>query len=318
MATSGGAAPGSAQHPDHRQWAKPGDGWVDCRCGSQHWGLLGAAGLLLTDGAIRDPAIVLQHRSLWSHQGGTWGIPGGAIAPGESAADAALREAREEAGVPAEAVRVWASYLLQHPDWTYTTIVGESARRFRPIPTDTESLELAWVPVADVPDRMLLPAFAAAWPNLLRLVGRRVLVVVDAANVIGTRPDGWWRDRPTAARRLHEATRTALESGLSAGTLKLPGEQWWPDVLLVLEGEARAAELEGDAGGPSTEPRVRVARAPASGDDEIVAQTSAALASDYTDAVVVTADRRLAERVRGAGAAVASPRAFLDALTDRA
>ena len=78
---------GAPRHPS------PGDGWVECACGRRHWGLHGAAGLLL---ARRSPAgrgwdVVLQHRALWSDQGGTWGIPGGARAPGESAVDAALR-----------------------------------------------------------------------------------------------------------------------------------------------------------------------------------------------------------------------------------
>ena len=63
----------------------------------------GAAGLLLRaprpDGT---PAVLLQHRAPWSHQGGTWGLPGGARDSHETAEQAAVREAHEEAGLPSE------------------------------------------------------------------------------------------------------------------------------------------------------------------------------------------------------------------------
>lgn len=146
----------------------PGDGWVECACGRRHWGLHGAAGLLL---ARRSPEgsgwdVVLQHRALWSDQGGTWGIPGGARAPGESAVDAALREASEEAGIEAASVRVLGSQLLDHGTWSYTTVRAEAVGPLDPRPTDAESLEIAWVATHAVADRPLLTAFAAAWPGL--------------------------------------------------------------------------------------------------------------------------------------------------------
>jgi 8-oxo-dGTP diphosphatase len=72
-----------------------GDGWVVSYRDTYHWGLHGAAGLLLRapwhDGT---PAVLLQHRALWSHQGGTWGLPGGALDSHEAAEHAAVREAR--------------------------------------------------------------------------------------------------------------------------------------------------------------------------------------------------------------------------------
>ena len=52
--------------------ARDGDGWIECSCGSKHWGLNGAAGILI----YRDGAILLQHRAPWVHNGDTWGIPG--------------------------------------------------------------------------------------------------------------------------------------------------------------------------------------------------------------------------------------------------
>ena len=160
--------PGPA--PLHRH---AGDGWVVCSQGHRHWGLHGAAGLLLArrpGGSGASDAVVLQHRALWSDQGGTWGFPGGALAPGESAEVGALREAHEEAGVPAAAVRLLTTVVLDHGGWTYTTVLAEALTTFAPAATDTESLEVAWVGLDDVDRLPLLPAFADAWPHLRALL----------------------------------------------------------------------------------------------------------------------------------------------------
>ncbi len=85
--------------PPKENVRQPGDGWVECACGRKHWGTNGAAGVLL---ARRDAQtgevthIVMQHRAAWSAEGGTWGIPGGAIADGENTIEGALRESFEE------------------------------------------------------------------------------------------------------------------------------------------------------------------------------------------------------------------------------
>jgi len=130
--------------------------------------LAGAAGLLLArraaDGSVSH--VVLQHRALWSHQGGTWGVPGGARRPQESAIDAALREAAEEAGIPPTAVRVLGVHRLQHPDWSYATVLAEERAPVRPSVTDAESLEVRWVPVDEVATLPLLTAFGAVWSAL--------------------------------------------------------------------------------------------------------------------------------------------------------
>jgi hypothetical protein len=121
------------------------------------------------------------------------------------------------------------------------------------------------------------------------------LLVVDAANVVGSVPDGWWHDRAGAACRLRDALATVAEQGLDG--LPPPLE-----VVLVVEGAAR--DTEAIAG-------VRVESAPRSGDDAIVALVEAALADGDgagRDCVVVTADRELRERVRAAGARVIGPR----------
>ena len=160
--------PGSIRHA--------GDGWVDCTCGNRHWGLHGAAGLLLArrDDTGRATHVVLQHRALWSHQGGTWGVPGGALAPGETPLDGALREAHEEAGIPPGAVRVLDEHVLDHGPWRYTTILADvvPGTLIDVRPTDPESLEVAWVALEEVADRPLLPAFKDAWPTFLDLLTR--------------------------------------------------------------------------------------------------------------------------------------------------
>jgi 8-oxo-dGTP pyrophosphatase MutT (NUDIX family) len=141
---------------------------VECRCGHRHWGLSGAAGLLLARPATATDAaaVVLQHRALWSDQGGTWGLPGGARHTGESAVDGALREAAEEAGIEPGSVRVVGEHVLDHVDWSYTTVVALTAGVVDARPTDDESLAIAWVELDDVATLPLLPAFADAWPAL--------------------------------------------------------------------------------------------------------------------------------------------------------
>jgi hypothetical protein len=116
------------------------------------------------------------------------------------------------------------------------------------------------------------------------------LLVVDGANVVGSRPDGWWRDRAGAAERL----RDALVPLAAAGLPDLPPPL---EVVLVVEGKAR---------GVGTVDGVRVVAAPGSGDDTIVDLVAAATGRT----VVVTADRGLRERVQALGAEVRGPRAL--------
>ncbi|WP_148591422.1 NTP pyrophosphohydrolase [Streptomyces sp. WAC01526] len=118
------------------------------------------------------------------------------------------------------------------------------------------------------------------------------LVIVDAANVVGSVPDGWWRDRHGAAERLRDALPAYVSQGLP-GLVTPPLE-----MVLVVEGAARRVEsVEG----------VRVVPADGSGDDRIVQ-----LVADECggrDCLVVTADRELRERVQALGARATGPRA---------
>jgi len=140
-----------------------GDVWVYGPDGEKFWGRFGAAGLLVWH---REAGILLQHRVGWSHFGGTWGLPGGARKQGESAEAGALREANEEAGVPAALVSTLFTSVLDLGFWSYTTVAVEASERFEPIIGDAESLALRWVPVDDVDSLPLHPGFAASWPSL--------------------------------------------------------------------------------------------------------------------------------------------------------
>ncbi|MDF7663336.1 Maf family protein [Bifidobacterium sp. ESL0763] len=155
---------------------QPGDGWVHCACGRRHWGLNGAAGVLL---ARRSPEtgevthVVMQHRAMWSAEGGTWGIPGGALADGESPIEGALRESYEEANITPEDIEVVGTHREEHGPWAYTTVFAfeKPGHEVDPHPNDDESMEIAWIPVAEVPKRKLLTAMNADWPRFVARLG---------------------------------------------------------------------------------------------------------------------------------------------------
>ena len=68
-------------------------------------------------------------------------------------------------------------------------------------------------------------------------------IVVDVANVMGSRPDGWWRDRAGAAVRLHDQiTRLAASDRAALPDDSRPPESAErPGFVMVLEGAAKAA-----------------------------------------------------------------------------
>lgn len=211
----------------------PGDAWAVGPDGTKAWGRFGAAGLLVDDGAGR---VLLQHRVEWSHHGGTWGIPGGARHQGEAAVTAALRESAEEAGVPDDAIALRHTALLDLGFWTYTTVVGRASRPFEPVIADRESLALSWIPIDQVDDLPLHPGFGRSWPALRATIATTPHVVVDAANVVGSVPDGWWKDRAGAASRLLAQVSALAAGGVGASLLDLPFARWWPRWTVVLEG----------------------------------------------------------------------------------
>ncbi len=146
-----------------------GDGWVVSDSGAAYWGKHGAAGLLLRaprpDGSA---AVLLQHRAPWSHQGGTWGLPGGARDSHETAEQAAVREAHEEAGLSADRLTVRKTVVTataSGSQWTYTTVIADAPELLDTVP-NRESAELRWVPEEDVAHLPLHPGFAASWARL--------------------------------------------------------------------------------------------------------------------------------------------------------
>lgn len=273
-----------------------GDGFVECACGRRHWGRHGAAGLLLV---TEQGDVLVQHRAERSHEGGTWALPGGARTSTETAHEAALREAAEEAGIIASDVRLAHSWIEEHGTWSYTTVVGHVSEPMDARPTSWESTELRWVAPDSVAELELHPAFAAAWPLLRDNATRRLVLVVDAANVVGSRPDGWWRDRLGATERLRDQLARLTTAGLFADVVDLPGVMWWPDVRLVVEGAARDV--------PPI-PGIDVRPASRDGDtliEQVVAEAVTARPHDHV--VAVTADRELRRRVGAVGGTAIGP-----------
>jgi hypothetical protein len=121
------------------------------------------------------------------------------------------------------------------------------------------------------------------------------VLIIDAANVVGSRPDGWWHDRAGAARRLQEQLSTAV----------MP----YDEVVLILEGAAKRGNPAGQDG------HLRTVHAPGSGDDAIVeAVTAQVKVGDGRGVTVVTSDRALRHRVEAAGAGSVGPSWLLDQL----
>jgi hypothetical protein len=119
------------------------------------------------------------------------------------------------------------------------------------------------------------------------------VLVVDGANVVGSRPDGWWRDRAAAALRLHGRLAVADLS--------------YDEVVLVLEGQARSGVPAG------TDGPLRTVHATRDGDEAIVSAVRAAVGAG-SSVVAVTADRLLGQRVEATGGRVMSPTWLLSVL----
>jgi 8-oxo-dGTP diphosphatase len=261
-----------------------GDRFTRCAQG----GRFGAAGLLVH----HDDHVLLQRRAWWTPGGNTWGLFGGARHSAETPVAAALRETAEESTLAPDTVVVHGISEESHGNWSYHTVFGTVADRVDVSPGSSETGRAAWIRVSEVDDLRLFGPFGRAWPRLRAGLDRPRLVV-DCANVMGTRPDGWWRDRAGAAARLRDQL-----DGLDGITGIGPFDTCYPEIVLVVEGRARGI------GAGATD--LRVVDAPGSGDDAIVAL----LGPGRT--VVVTADRELRERCEAENAEVLGPRRLLD------
>jgi hypothetical protein len=150
-------------------------------------------------------------------------------------------------------------------------------------------------------ERASIIAYAILWvadspeyPAVHSVDHTGAVLLIDAANVVGSRPTGWWRDRAGAARAFVDQVRAAVDSGRIA-----------QPVIVVLEGKAR----QGVEGG--VDDGVTVLHAAGSGDDmlvDVVAQTAGQTVT------LVTADRELRRRAKALGADVIGPGWLLEIL----
>ena len=146
--------------------ARDGDGWVQCACGNKHWGLNGAAGILI----LRGTEILLQHRAPWVHNGDTWGIPGGARDSHESTIEGAFREAVEETGIDIDLLTPLHTFTDDHGSWKYETVIARAAAGLVAHEVNDESHEVRWVEIETVNELPLHPSFANSWPELKKLL----------------------------------------------------------------------------------------------------------------------------------------------------
>ena len=146
--------------------ARDGDGWIQCACGNKHWGLNGAAGILV----VRRTQILLQHRAPWVHNGDTWGIPGGARDSHESVLEAAIREAKEETGIDPVHLTPIQTFSDDHGSWRYDTVIAHATDELVAHELNDESHEVRWVEIEKVEELTLHPSFEKSWPTLKGLV----------------------------------------------------------------------------------------------------------------------------------------------------
>ena len=149
---------------------RSGDGFLRCADGHVRWGLHGAAGVVFVVRFPDGPRVMLQKRSAFAHEGGTWSCSGGALDHDEHALDGALREASEEVGRIPDGYRVLGSTVFAPAsDWSYTTYVIEVPSEFGgSINFETDAI--AWDTPDEVERRPLHDGFAAAWPSIRKIV----------------------------------------------------------------------------------------------------------------------------------------------------
>lgn len=167
---------------------RSGDGFVILPDGSRRWGIFGAAGVLVRYTNDDGPWYFVALRSDWTHQGGTWAVPGGAIDEGESPIEAALREFEEEIGDLIGEYDVAHVHVDDHGGWTYTTVVIDVPEPFRP-PHNLhwETAAAGWASAEQLEQLPLFDAFRVT------LVELGILAGPDGG---GERPAGWSPTEP--------------------------------------------------------------------------------------------------------------------------
>ena len=110
--------------------------------------------------------MLLQLRAAWTHGGGTWALPGGAIDSHEDSVSAAAREAAEEVGVLATDIDVRDVFSDDHGPWRYDTVIAHSKGDAGAFAANAESEDIRWVLLNEVKNFTLHAGLAAAWPQL--------------------------------------------------------------------------------------------------------------------------------------------------------
>lgn len=155
-------------------YRRSGDGFMLCSDGNVRWGVFGAAGVVFVCDSSEGCLAMVQRRSAFAHEGGTWSCAGGALDEGESPLEGGLREASEEVGAVPQQYEVLGEVLFAPAlDWSYTTFVVRVEAPFG-ASINFETDDVAWLLLDDV-DRLPLHAgFASAWPELKEIARRAV------------------------------------------------------------------------------------------------------------------------------------------------
>lgn len=140
-----------------------GDGYIECDQGHQHWGVNGAAGLMLRHVDEQgQPRYLLTHRSPAVMHGDTFSVPGGALDSHERPEEGALREAQEELG-PIPGFRHTGTETANHGGWAYHTVHGDVPQMFTPRPQNWETSAAQWYTPEQIDQLNLHPGFRAYW-----------------------------------------------------------------------------------------------------------------------------------------------------------
>jgi 8-oxo-dGTP pyrophosphatase MutT (NUDIX family) len=149
---------------------RTGDGFIECSDGHVRWGVFGAAGVVFVVRFPDGPRVMLQKRSQFAHEGGSWSCAGGALDEGEDPLVGALREASEEVGrIPDEITVLGHTVFAPASDWSYTTFVVEVPGEFG-ASVNFETDAIAWDTPDEVEQRPLHAGFASAWPELRAII----------------------------------------------------------------------------------------------------------------------------------------------------
>jgi 8-oxo-dGTP pyrophosphatase MutT (NUDIX family) len=130
--------------------------------------------LVRTD--LETPCVLLQLRAAWTHGGGTWALPGGALDSHEDSVTAAGREASEEAGIDSDDYVVRDVFSDDHGPWRYDTVIAHTNGDAGAFAANTESEDLQWVTIDKVETFSLHAGLAGAWPQL----HKRVLATLNS------------------------------------------------------------------------------------------------------------------------------------------